>query len=190
MADEPSAPVAQATHAHECNGDREGSPCTDLSESGASIIDGATERLCQPTTFQSGRTDLGLDSARASALTEPLPAAADSLYDAARPISSAPLRVVPITPGPDHPGGVRYEVSYHWNGEPEGDSALAPGDARQDASCTAGATAAAPPVFDPAAEHVPLPGGPDGPAIDEVGASSLLSRNSERLRAASTTSSR
>ena len=43
MADEPSAPVAQATHAHECNGDREGSPCTDLSESGASIIDGATE---------------------------------------------------------------------------------------------------------------------------------------------------
>ena len=46
MADEPSAPVAQATHAHECNGDREGSPCTDLSESGASIIDGATENVC------------------------------------------------------------------------------------------------------------------------------------------------
>ena len=45
MADEPSAPVAQATHAHECNGDREGSPCTDLSESGASIIDGATENM-------------------------------------------------------------------------------------------------------------------------------------------------
>ena len=48
MADEPSAPVAQATHAHECNGDSEGSPCTDLSESGASIIDGATESKCKP----------------------------------------------------------------------------------------------------------------------------------------------
>ena len=98
MADEPSESVAQATQAHECNGAREGSSCSNLSESGAAINDGATERLCQPTTFQSGRTDLGLDSARASALTEPLPAAADSLYDAARPISSAPLRVVPITP--------------------------------------------------------------------------------------------
>ena len=91
MADEPSAPVAQATHAHKCNGDREGSPCTDLSESGASIIDGATERLCQPTTFQSGRTDLGLDPAQASALTEPLPASADSSYDAALPFKHSAL---------------------------------------------------------------------------------------------------
>ena len=43
MADEPSASVAQATQAHECNGAREGSSCTTLSESGAAINDGATE---------------------------------------------------------------------------------------------------------------------------------------------------
>ena len=130
MADEPSESVAQATQAHECNGAREGSSCSNLSESGAAIIDGATERLCQPTTFSSEATDLGLKSALASALTEPPSASADSPYSAARPVSSAPLRVVPITPGPDHPGGVRYEVSYRWNGEQEGDPTQAPGDVR------------------------------------------------------------
>ena len=121
MADEPSASVAQATQAHECNGAREGSSCIPLSESGAAINDGATERLCQPTTFSSEATDLGLKSAQASALTKPPSTSADSPYSAALPVSSAPLRIVPITPGPDHPGGVRYEVSYRWNGEQEGD---------------------------------------------------------------------
>ena len=43
MADEPSESVAQATQAHECNGAREGSSCSNLSESGAAINDGATE---------------------------------------------------------------------------------------------------------------------------------------------------
>ena len=43
MADEPSEPVAHATTAHECNGDREGLACNTLSDSGASISDGATE---------------------------------------------------------------------------------------------------------------------------------------------------
>ena len=43
MADEPSEPVAHATTAHECNGDREGPACNNLSDSGASISDGATE---------------------------------------------------------------------------------------------------------------------------------------------------
>ena len=44
MADEPSESVAQATQAHECNGAREGSSCSNLSESGAAINDGATEK--------------------------------------------------------------------------------------------------------------------------------------------------
>ena len=44
MADEPSDPVAHAT-AHECNGDREHHlACNNLSDSGASISDGATEK--------------------------------------------------------------------------------------------------------------------------------------------------
>ena len=43
MADEPSEPVDHATTAHECNGDREGPACNNLSDSGASISDGATE---------------------------------------------------------------------------------------------------------------------------------------------------
>ena len=43
MADELSEPVAHATTAHECNGDREGPACNNLSDSGASISDGATE---------------------------------------------------------------------------------------------------------------------------------------------------
>ena len=43
MADESSEPVAHATAAHECNGDREGLACNPLSDSGASISDGATE---------------------------------------------------------------------------------------------------------------------------------------------------
>ena len=46
MADEPSESVAQATQAHECNGAREGSSCSNLSESGAAINDGATENPC------------------------------------------------------------------------------------------------------------------------------------------------
>ena len=64
MADEPSDPVAHAT-AHECNGDSEHHlACNNLSDSGASISDGATERLCQPTTFPSGTADLGLEPAQ------------------------------------------------------------------------------------------------------------------------------
>ena len=46
MADEPSESVTQATQAHECNGAREGSPCNYSSESGAAIIDGATDIQC------------------------------------------------------------------------------------------------------------------------------------------------
>ena len=53
MADEPSdEPVAHAT-AHECNGDREGLACRHLSDSGASIFDGAAEIYCYGFQFQS-----------------------------------------------------------------------------------------------------------------------------------------
>ena len=106
MADEPSdEPVAHAT-AHECNGDREHHlACNNLSDSGASISDGATERLCQPTTIPSGGTDLGLEPAQTRAVTEALSVSADFPARAEVPLSSARISVAPITPGHDHPGG-------------------------------------------------------------------------------------
>ena len=70
MADEPSEPVAHATTAHECNGDREGLACNPLSDSDVAITDGATERLCQPTTILPGGTDLGLEPAQTRTVTE------------------------------------------------------------------------------------------------------------------------
>ena len=106
MADEPSEPVAHATTAHECNGDREGLACNTLSDSGASISDGATERLCQPTTFPSETADLGLEPAQTRAVTEAPSVSADFPARAEVPLSSARISVAPITPGPDHPSGV------------------------------------------------------------------------------------
>ena len=43
MADEPPAPVALKSDAHECNGVREDPACNNLNESGAYMSDGATE---------------------------------------------------------------------------------------------------------------------------------------------------
>ena len=60
MADEPSdEPVAHAT-AHECNGDREGLACRPLSDSGASISDGATEIIFEGDLW----TEAGFEVAR------------------------------------------------------------------------------------------------------------------------------
>ena len=112
MADEPSESVAQATQAHECNGAREGSSCSNLSESGAAIIDGATERLCQPTTFQSGTADLGLEPALTRAVTEAPSVSADIPVRTDVPLSSARIGVAPITPGPDHPSGVGLVIAH------------------------------------------------------------------------------
>ena len=140
MADEPSdEPVAHAT-AHECNGDREHHlACNNLSDSGASISDGATERLCQPTTFPSGTADLGLEPAQTRAVTEAPSVSTDFPARAEVPLSSARISVAPITPGPDHPGGVGLVISHDWIDDAADDSAKNSGDARLTSSDAAGA---------------------------------------------------
>ena len=179
MADEPSdEPVAHAT-AHEGNGDRElHLACNNLSDSDAAIIDGATERLCQPTTLSSGTTDLGLEPALTRAVAEAPSASAEKPVRTDVPLSSARIGIEPVTPGPDHPSGVGLVIAHDWFDDAAGDSAKNSGDARLTSSDAAGAAAAAPPVFDAADKNVPLRDGPDGLAVVEVGTSSLLEQKS------------
>ena len=70
MADEPAVPASRESDAHEAMEGQLNPPCKHLSESGVSIRDGTTERLCQPTTILPGGTDLGLEPAQTRTVTE------------------------------------------------------------------------------------------------------------------------
>ena len=58
MADEPAVPASRVSDAHDAMEGQLDPSCFPISESGVSMRDGTTERLCQPTTFPSEAADM------------------------------------------------------------------------------------------------------------------------------------
>ena len=115
MADEPAIPASRVSDAHDAMEGQPDPSCFSLSESGVSMRNGTTERLCQPTTFPSEAADSGPERSLTCDSRLPLRALAPPPADSERPFSSAALRVLPASPGSDHPRDVRFEVAYRWN---------------------------------------------------------------------------
>ena len=178
MADEPAIPASRVSDAHDAMEGQPDPSCFSLSESGVSMRNGTTERLCQPTTFPSEAADSGPERSLTCDSRLPLRALAPPPADSARPLSSAALRVLPAPPGSDHPRDVQFEVAYRWNRGGEGDAELLLRDSSSRTSDAADATAAALAPRGRAARPVAVPDCARSARIGEVGTPSLLAQKS------------
>ena len=86
MADEPAVPASRVSDAHDAMEGQLSPPCKHLSESGVSIRDGTTERLCQPTMFPSEAADSGPERSQTSDSRLPQAAQGPTARDDARRI--------------------------------------------------------------------------------------------------------
>ena len=74
------------------------------------------ERLCEPIAQPPGGALVRAAPVPGRQAEQPSRASAPPATGVpSRPLSSADLRVVQLPPGPDHPGGMLYEVASRWS---------------------------------------------------------------------------